>query len=338
MKTTLLKSAGKLAFVAGLLLMFSVSAMAQRVIRGKVTDDNGAPVTDARITIERTDSKQVFSGKTDKKGEYIQLLGSQPGIYRVVVRKDGFKPEFQANIRPELGEEVRVDFQLSPGSDSKLAFELTGEDRAQLQKKQASQEKNQKQSAEVRALFEQGVKLFNAEQFDEALEAFNKALEKDPKQTAIVARTGDCYLRLNKNDEALAAYNKAIEMAPSDAELYTLKGVVLSRMGQQEESQEMFKKAAELDPAGAAQNFYNLGITLFNSNHLQQAADAFKQSIASNANYAESYFQLGMSLVGIGDEAMTPEAVEAFKKYISLGGKKPDQVQIAKDMISALGG
>ena len=70
---------------------------------------------------------------------------------------------------------------------------------------------------------------------------------------------------LAKYDEALAAYDKALELNPNDTSLYTNKGVILSKMGKTAESQELFKKAAELDPMAAAQNFYNLGVTMINA-------------------------------------------------------------------------
>jgi len=235
-----------------------------------------------------------------------------------------------------MGEEVAADFQLSPGdANQKLPFEMTDADRAEYQKKLEDQKKRQKFSAEVKARFDKGVELFNLGQFQEALTEFNAALEVDPKQPGIHARAGDCYVKLDKNEEALAAYDRAIELEPADGSLYALKGVVLSRLGKTAESQEMFKKSAELDPAGAGMNFYNLGITMINSGDMAKAADAFKQSIAADPNYAESYYQLGMSLSG--SEATFPDAIAAFKKYIEIG-KKPDQVQIAKDMIPALGG
>ncbi|MDR1728282.1 MAG: tetratricopeptide repeat protein [Acidobacteriota bacterium] len=337
MRISVLKSVVTGALAAGLLLMCSISAQAQnRAIKGKVTDEGGQPLADAKVKIEGTDVTREFNLKTNKKGEYFQLLGSQAATYRVIVRKDGFQPAFKTSLRPEMSEEAVADFQLKPGNaDQKLPFEMTDADRAEYQKKLEEQKKRQKFSAEVKAHFDKGVELFDLGQFEESLTEFDAALAIDPNQPGIIARTGDCYTKLNKNEEALAAYNKAIEMEPDDGNLYALKGVVLSRLGRTAESQEMFKKSAELDPAGAGMNFYNLGITMVNSGDMVKAAEAFKQSIEADPNYAESYYQLGMSLSG--SEATFPDAVAAFKRYIEIG-QKPDQVQIAKDMIPALGG
>ena len=339
MKITILKSVISAAIIAGLLLVLSVPAFAQnRQIRGRVTDEKGQPIADVSIKIEGTDIVRTFTLKTDRRGNYQQLLGSQIATYRVVARKDGFEPAYRENLRPgdDQGYELTADFTLKPGdSNQKLPFEITDADRAERQKQIEAQQKRQKFSAEVKSHFDQGVTLFDAEQYNEALKEFNAALEIDPNQPGILARAGDCYLRLDRNEEALDAYDKALVLDSSDASLYAQKGVVLGRLGKASESQEMFKRSAELDPKGAAQNFYNLGVTLVNANDMDKAADAFKQSIAADPSYAESYYLLGISLAN--DEAMFPAALEAFKKYVEIG-KRADQVQIAKDMISALGG
>ena len=336
MKVTIPKLFVSAALAVGLLLVLAPLAHAQnRAIRGKVTDENNQPVADANIRMEGTDITRVFNLKTNRRGEYMQLLGTQAGTYRVIVRKEGFQPAYKDNIRPGLGEEVVEDFQLRPGdSAQKLPFELTDSDRAEYQKRLEDQKRRQKFSAEVKARFDQGVTLFDAGQYSEALDEFNAALATDPNQPGILARAGDCYLKLNRNEEALETYDRAIVLDPGDASLYAQKGVALSNLGKAAESQEMFKRSAELDPKGAAQNFYNLGVTLYNTSDMAKAADAFKQSVAADPNYAESYYLLGMSLAN--DESMFSAAVDAFKKYIEIG-KKAEQVQISKDMITALG-
>lgn len=340
MKASPLKLIVTSALVLGLLLLLATPGFAEsRAIKGKITDDKDQPVVDAKVTIEATDVYRIFTTKTNKKGEYYFLLGLQYGEYRVSARKAGFQPAYKPKVVPVIGEEADVSFKLVPGVDQKLPWEMTKEEKKQAEeqaKQQGSDQTKRKQfSAEVKARFDKGVELFNLKQYEEALVEFNAALEKDPKQPGILSRIGDCYIQLKKNEDALAAYDKAIELSPTTSELYSNKGVILSNLGKKAESQEMFKKAAELDPQGAARNFYNLGITQYNAGDMEKAADAFKQSIAADPNYAESYYQLGMCLSG--NPATVPAALEALSKYITIG-QKPDQVQIAKDLSKALGG
>lgn len=342
MKIPIKKSAVSAVMVAGLLLVFSISAHAQvRALRGKVTDGNGEPVVGATINIEATDVYRKFPPvKTDKKGEYYQILGNnQTGIYRMVIRKEGYSPTFKENLRPEIGEELITDFKLEPGNEKeKFLFEMSAAEKKDYEKRLAQNEENKKQrekwSKEVAAHVSKGNALFDEGKYDDALLELNKALEGLPElkyQSGVLARVGDIYLKTDRNDEAVEVYDKIITVDPGNASVYAQKGVALGRLGKTAESQEMFKKSAELDPKNAAKNFYNMGVTMFNSDDMGKAVDAFKQSIEADSNYSESYYMLGMSL--LNDESMIPEAVAAFKKYVSIG-KRADQLKIAKEMIS----
>ena len=324
------------AISLALLLILALPAAAQtRAIKGKVTDDKGQPVVDAQITIDGMDIVRTLNTKTNKKGEYMYMLGLQVGSYRVIVHKAGFEPQSKPNIRPQAGEENEVDFTLVPGQDHKLSFEMSDEERKEYDKQREQQEKRGQFTAEIKAYFENGVKLSDEGNYTGAIEEFNKALEKVPQQPVIIARVADAYLKLDKNEEALANYKKAIELNPNEPSWYTNMGVALGKLGKTAESQEAFKKAAALDPASAAQNFYNLGVTMVNGGKTADAAEAFKQAIAANPNFAEAYYQLGMALSGSQDTI--PAAIEALKKYLEIG-KKPEEIEVAKQIISALGG
>jgi len=310
-----------------------VGAQGTRAVKGKVTDETGQPVKDAQITIQQTDSPRKFNIKTNKKGEYLYLLGLQQGVFRVIVRKEGYQPQYKDNLRPELGEQTEVDFQLTPGQDSKLPFELTEAEKAQYQQQAAQNEKRKQFSAEIKAFFDLGVQMSEQGKYAEAAVEFNKAIEKDPKQPGILARLGDAYMKMEKYDEALAAYQKSAALDSTDPVLYTNMGVVLGKLGKVAESQEAFKKGASINPGAAAQNYYNLGVTMFNSNRLEDAINAFKQALAADPGYADAYFQLGICLSGKAETG--PAAIEAFQKYVEIG-KKPDQIEVAKQMISSL--
>ncbi len=324
------------ALVIGLLVMSVLPGMAQtRIIKGKITDDKGQPVAGAQILIQGTDIVREFKVKSDKKGQYFNLLGMQSGTFRVVVRAQGFRPEYREGIRPQLAEETAVDFQLTPGNDMKLPFEMSDAEMADYKKKYEEQQKRKQLSGEIQATFKNAVALSDAGNYDEAIAEFNKALEKLPDEPVIHAGIANALAKQGKNDEALAAFQKAVSLNPNDASLYSAMGVLLSTMGKVAESQEAFKKAGALDPGSAAQNFYNIGVTLVNSGKSAEAAEAFKQAIAADPNHAESYYQMGMALSAKQDTI--PAAIEALKKYTEIG-KKPDQVETAKAIIQALGG
>ena len=328
-------SAGKFGFIGIVvfLLALGLPALAQnRVIQGKVTDDKGQAVVGAEVSIQAMDSKsRRYEVKTDKKGTYI-YMGLPSGEYRVVVRANGFEPNFAQGVKASSQESTNINIQLVPGADHRLPFEMTAEEIEKAQKEVERAEKRKQSSAEVQALFDSGLKLASEGKYEEAIAEYKSALEKDPEQYSIMGNMADSYSKLGKNAEAVEIYQKAIAIK-QDAALYTNMGVVLSKMGKNAESQEAFRKAAELNPASSAQNFYNIGATLVNNGHSQEAAVAFKQAINADANFAEAYYQLGMCL---SDKPETmPDAIKALEKYIQIG-KKPDQIETAKEIIKVL--
>jgi tetratricopeptide (TPR) repeat protein len=316
------------------LLAPALPSMAQnRMVQGKVTDDKGQPIKDAQISIQSIDSsRQPYVCKTDKKGVYI-YMGIAGGDYRIVVRAAGFQPEVKSPVRPTIQEPTVNDFQLKPGEDRKFDFEMSAQERDKLKAEVEKQEKRKQASAEVQSLFDAGLKLAAEGKHEEAIAEFKKALEKDNEQANIWANMADSYSKMGKDAEAVETFKKAIAIRPNEAALYTNMGVVLSKMGKNAESQEAFKKAAELNPASSAQNFYNIGATLVNNGKTQEAADAFRQAIAADPNFAEAYYQLGTCLLSKPDTMA--DAIKALETYIKIG-KKPDQVQAAKDIIDAL--
>jgi tetratricopeptide (TPR) repeat protein len=304
-----------------------------RTFRGKVTDDKGEPIKGATIIIQAMDSKsRTFTTKTDKKGTWIYMT-LPDGTYHVAARAPGFSPEFQSNIKTTIQEERVIDLQLKPGPDKKLPFELTPEEYEKLKAESEKAQKRNESAAQVQALFDEGGKLADVGKDAEAIEKFQQALALDPQQANILGNMAESYRKLGKMDEALDSYKKAIAIAPNEGIFYTNMGVVLEKMGKKEESLEAYKKASSLNTGGSAQSHFNLGASFANSGKTDEAIDAFRKAIAADPNFADAYYQLGMSLSGKPETI--EEAVKVLKKYLEIG-KKQDQIDVAKAIIEAL--
>lgn len=315
-------------------LVISDNAYAQiRTLRGKVTDESGKAIVGAEVDIQRTDVARSYKTKTEKDGTYI-YTGLPFGTYRIVIRKEGFNPDFVQNLSPKLGDDRTYDFVLKPGPGGKLAFELTKEEIAQLEKNRGKAEEQKKQSEEVKQFFNQGLDFAGKNQFPEAIDAFQKALAKDPEQPNIWANLGDAQSKTNQIDKAIESFQKAIALKPDDPGLHQNLGVIYGKAGKTTEATEEFKKAAEMNPAGAgAVNYFNLGATMVNSGKSAEAAEAFKKAIEVDPSYAEAYYELGICYVGLNK---LPEALEALKKYADVG-KNADHIATAKALMSELG-
>jgi hypothetical protein len=106
--------------VAGLLTFFAVHGAAQSIvsgdITGTVTDQSGAVVSDATVTIKNVDTGKTATAKTNSSGVYrLPLL--KPGPYTVTVNQTGFQSvNVPANVA--VGQVTRADIKLQVGSQS----------------------------------------------------------------------------------------------------------------------------------------------------------------------------------------------------------------------------
>src|ERR1700674_5237671 len=99
-------------------LLFALSLFAQNGrILGTVTDQTGAVLPGATVSVIDTQRGLARSLTTDGAGEYNapQLI---PGTYTVRVEAKGFKALDRQNVVIEVGKEVRVDLTPQTGDQS----------------------------------------------------------------------------------------------------------------------------------------------------------------------------------------------------------------------------
>jgi len=94
--------------------------------------------------------------------------------------------------------------------------------------------------------FNGGYTLMISDLYDEAIEAFNVAIELDPNLAGFYTMCGYCYSKIEKYKEALEDLNKAIEFDPEDAQNYSFRGAVFGVIGNQALAMENIKVAASM--------------------------------------------------------------------------------------------
>src|SRR6202043_3461294 len=101
-------------------LLFSLALFAQGNfgrITGTVTDQSGAVIAGATVSIIDTQRGLARTLTTDQAGEY-NAPTLIPGTYTVRVEASGFQTLNRENIVLEVGKEVRVDLTPRPGQQS----------------------------------------------------------------------------------------------------------------------------------------------------------------------------------------------------------------------------
>jgi tetratricopeptide (TPR) repeat protein len=93
-----------------------------------------------------------------------------------------------------------------------------------------------------------GLSLYALGRQDEAIAAYNKALEIQPDYTKAWFNKGNVHSDLGQQDEAMAAYDKALEIQPDYTKAWNSKGIALSGLGQKDEAIAAFDKALVIKP------------------------------------------------------------------------------------------
>ena len=360
-----LASLRKVAAVAPLFL-FAAAAMAQTSnIQGDVIGTDGKPLQGANIKLERTDIKQNFNVKTDKKGHF--LYANLPtGTYNITVQVGGKDATQVTGVRTRPGDNPPIAFDLSKAAAAAAAAAagagpapgqpadqgMTKEQRAEYEKKLKEQEAAMAKDKALQDAFNAGMEAKNAKNDPVAIENFEKASTMAPTQHVVWAQLAETYISLADTktgaeqqaavEKGIAAYAKAVEIKVDDPNYHNNYALALAKGKKMNEAQAELTKAAQLDPPQAGKYYYNLGAVYVNTQQNDAAEAAFKKAIELDPNYADAYYQQALvlmnkvSLDAAGKMIAPPGTIEALQKYLAL---KPDGANAdgAKAILEQLG-
>ncbi len=130
-------------------------------------------------------------------------------------------------------------------------------------------------------------------QFQEAINAYSLAIEKNPKNATAYLGRGTAYGELGKHDDALKDMNRAIEISPS-AEAYVNRGIALAKTGNNEGAIKDFNKAIESNPS-LAYAYSARGLSHFIMGNIDNSINDYKKAVELNPNDKLVYSMLGAS-------------------------------------------
>ncbi len=111
-------------------LIFAVSVAGQDLddvsISGRVTDSNALAVVGATVKATHIETGTERTVITNDEGRY-RLLELRPGLYRISAAQSGFGTRERSNLNTILGQNLQIDFQLSP-ADVQAATDVTVSD------------------------------------------------------------------------------------------------------------------------------------------------------------------------------------------------------------------
>jgi outer membrane receptor protein involved in Fe transport len=125
---TLKARLGLVTAVVAVLLLAGLPAGAQSSsasLRGKVLDETGTPLAEARVTATNKDTGFSYRATTKADGSY-NISGLPPGTYEVGIEADAYKAGSQT-IRALIGQTLDADFRLRLDTSVSEAITVTGE-------------------------------------------------------------------------------------------------------------------------------------------------------------------------------------------------------------------
>lgn len=147
-----------------------------------------------------------------------------------------------------------------------------------------------------------------------ALEFFQEAIEKDPKNTRAWNGLGYCHVGLNNPAEAIAAYQNAIKSNPDDEALYFILGNYYVKLGQQREAINSYQQSIRMKPDFVEAHF-KLGVVYSQLGRVDESKDAFETAIRLNPNATPAHFNVGIAYAHLG---RYQDALEANQEVLRI--------------------
>jgi len=266
-------------------------------VAGKVTDESGQAIGDAKVTFVFAALNEGFFATTKKNGEY-SARDIKPGEWRVQVEAPNF---------------VTVRQTVTVG-EKKTAFN------AQLKR-----DNSPELLTKADALFKEGK---NAD----ARAEYMKVLEAHPELAGINRAIAFTYGREGNHPEALKYLDLALAGNPNDTVLLQLAAASATQVNDFPRAMGYLAKIdeASLDsPAALA----DAAVNLINKRQSADGIAILDRAVARFPNVAELYFYRGFAKLQASQNA---EGKADLEKYLALAPPDGAQVAKAKELLAAV--
>ena len=166
--------------------------------------------------------------------------------------------------------------------------------------------------------FDKGTALYQAGNIRDAIEAYNKAIELDPRYADSYNSRGIAYSNSGKTWQAFNDYNKAIELNPQNAAAYLNRGFAYDLSGNTRLAVTDYNTAIELNPQFAPA-YINRGNVFSKTGNTRQAINDYNKAIELNPQIAEAYLNRGLAYDNAGNAR---QAINDYNKAIELNPQK----------------
>lgn len=199
---------------------------------------------------------------------------------------------------------------------------------------------------DARLSYGDGVRLFRANRYEQAILNFNQAIDLQPNYVDAYRMRGRSYAALSKPDDAVPDFTKVVNYRPKDAtafvergfaeldrkkldraladagaalaieprfaRAYNLRATAARAMGDMPKAIEDFSHAVEIDPN--LDNLFQRGATYQAMNDQQHALADFDAALVLAPDQPHTYFARAQARIALGDMKGAKEDIEYGRK------------------------
>lgn len=182
-------------------------------------------------------------------------------------------------------------------------------------------------------LFNAGVAALNVGDNKTAAEKFQAALAEDPELTPAYSALAVALIGLERYEEALQAADQALQREPDNARAMRMRYQALRLLDRLDEASEAFQKLSSNDQIEALKLQYDNALDLFNAGQTEEAVKVLEAIVTAKPDHARAHYILGLSYTNLANNAA---ARTHFEKFIELAPDDPD-AGTAREMLQYLG-
>jgi tetratricopeptide (TPR) repeat protein len=151
-------------------------------------------------------------------------------------------------------------------------------------------------------------------QNSQAMQYFERALEKDPQNALLWAHLGDVLFELQRSGEAAEAYENALRHNPEDVDVLSNLGTLYAHVGRVREAIDLLKRALSIDSCHG-QAHYSMAVVLDRTDAREAAQTHYLRSVDCGADNAYAHLRLAFLFARKEDRSEALRHLEiAFQK------------------------
>ena len=325
--------------VAALAMVLSAPAPAgaqSSMVRGKVVDENGAPMKDVQVEIKYVGEgpEKIYKQETDNKGGFIRV-GMPSGPYKIAFTAEGYRP-YTIDIYFSLGGLSEVpDIQMQKLPEG---VQLTPEQRAAMARQAMDEEAKRKaeeaaaEAEKLGATYSKALDAIKASQWDEAETLLREFLVERPDTPQAHFNLGFIYMQKGQLPEAEVEYRKVTELETEKSDAFIALAAVYEQEGRLDEAYELLQGAASTFAEDAAFQTA-LGAIAMNNGQEKVAEDAFAKAVALDPAQVEVQFHLATLALNRGQ---TDDAIGHLEDYVAAAPAGSANLEVANALLGAL--